>query len=327
MINVRPVASPGATSRAQPTVRGQTAPEAAAGPRLARTIVAQVEDDYEPRADDAVSEWDDDIGEGWPDGWEGGEVDAAALSDDDSPRTAYHCASPRPALTFFGDSSSSRTLSFEIDPPVSWLERLVDERTPWIEAALNERRHRLHRLALALRVLQGDALIAPDRRAAYLRLSTMSKRWLDDEMRLPDSSGWTSRNRSVLVACPWGTVPLDFFTWGLTSERADIFESLLNLVIGEGVRDSDSSIARRVLQEVPRANPMRGSIRKLVPVAKGLATPEVAYHIAMLRRSCLTWSGDALDYNPSVAAILKGRGKELARFAVAGWERGYQWIL
>jgi len=326
-MNARTLTVPRGSPRAQPTAGSTPTPEAAAGPRLARTIVAQAEDDYELRADEALSEFDEDIDEGWPEGWEGDEIDAASPYGDDPLRSANHFATPRPAVRFFGDSSSARSLNFEVEPPVPWLERLAAGRTPWIEDALNERRRRLESLALALRVLQGDALIAPDPRNAYRCLSAMSKSDLDAEMRLPKSGGWSSRNRAVLVACRWGTVPLDFFTWGLTGERAEIYETLLNLVIVQNDTDADSAIARRVLERVSGADYMQDSIRKLVPVARGLATPEVAFHIAMLRRSCLTWSGDALDCNPSVATVLKGRGKEMARFAVAGWERGYEWIL
>ena len=328
-MNAQPRAVPGATRRAQPATRGRPTPEAAAGPRLARTLAAQVsaDDEYEPTDGNALLEADEDISEGWPDGWEGDEVDAATPYGDDPPLTSDHFTRQRPAVSFFGDSSSARGLKFEVEPPNPWLDDLVAGRTPWIENALNERRRRLHDLARTLRYQQGEALTAPNPREAYLRLNSMSKRRLDDEMQLPHSGGWSSRNRAVLVACPWGTVPLDFFSWGLAGERVDVYEALLTLVIGENTQGGNSAIARRVLQEVAGDDHLEDTIRKLVPVAKGLVTPEVAFHIATLRRSCLTWSDDALESNPSVAEVLKGRGKELARFAVAGWKKGYEWTL
>ena len=254
-------------------------------------------------------------------------MDAATPYGDDPPVASGRLTRRRPAVSFFGDSSSSRSLKFEVEPPNPWLENLVADGTPWIENALDERRHRLFDLARALRDQQGEALTAPNPREAYLRLNSMSKRRLDDEMQLSESAGWSSRNRAVLVACPWGTVPLDFFSWGLAGQRAGVYEALLTLVLGQNPQGNDSAIARRVLQEVPGTDHLKDTIRKLVPVAKGLATPRVAFHIATLRRSCLTWSDNALESNPSVSDVLKGRGKELARFAVAGWKEGYEWIL
>ncbi|MDE0235885.1 MAG: hypothetical protein OXN95_01510, partial [bacterium] len=131
-MNPRTLASSSAAPRAQPDSRGQPTPESSATYRLARTLVAQAHADheYESETYDADFEFDEDFSEGWPDSWEDTESDPASPYGDVPPQGTFPFAPPQPVLTFFGDSSSARSLKFEIEPPIPWLERLAEDWSP-----------------------------------------------------------------------------------------------------------------------------------------------------------------------------------------------------
>jgi len=272
-----------------------------------RYAVAQLSAMPESTADDYDDDHEPDIGDGWPDGWEDSEPDPAHPIDDAdgavrAPRRR------RPAIEFFKRADGGLEHRVALGHPSARSGALKGE-SSWLE----EWRDRLARVLI---YSQPAAIGARTPREAYLCLTRMRQNYI--AIQADVSEEWLSRHRADLISCPWGTVPLQFFTWGIEQSKAEHFQRLLDSVLD----DPDASNSR-----LSRDAAGDESLRKLVPLARVLHDP--GFRVARLRRNSCLWHDDAVagsasdsegDQDTRLREALKDRGMELYRFAIAGWK-------
>ena len=318
----------------------------------ARVAIAQVSASPESTSPGYEDHHEPDISDGFPDGWEGDEPDPARPIDDEIDDATPANQARRPIIEFFTDARGE-------------LGYRVAARHPAVQAQLGQfgsetsfREWRHDRLAQLLIDTQPEAIAANGPHQAYNLLVPMTQTAIADRVtrsEKPGASTWISRNRDELIGCPWGTVPLDFFTWGIEEQKAKEYQQLLDIVHSDHTGASAASLARAALgNDVDPSTVER--LRKLVPLASELH--QQGFRVEALRRSCVRWhdaavkpyvpagaAGGEADRRPGTAngaqnddddanderlhRLLRGRGTELYRFAIAGWEPegGDRWFL
>ncbi|MCY3785957.1 MAG: hypothetical protein OXG47_04420 [bacterium] len=330
---------------AKPDTDALTQPNAR---RLARVLVSTIASPtaHEIQHLDSDEPLDDDPLDMVPDGWEDEEPDAPTAFDEASPTASGRTAPPTAVLEFFVRPGPLSDVAVEVNAPLPQEHHLGVAGLPLVQAEWLERRRHLEAVGVCILNRQLPAIQSTDPRHAYRSLRPMTNADLNESAGTR-GSGWASRNRTAPVACPWGLVRLEFFTWGIGPGRVAVYEALLNAVLIDGAAGGDTAIARdardqaiaaletssdsalrqSTLSEQARTQlPALDSVRKLVSVARSLGAPQTSAYIATLRRDSLFWSDDLIGANAMLASSLSDRGLQLARFAVAGWEGGKQWM-
>ena len=310
-----PVPQTGASARAG----GVKIPSAWAA-RAAIASASAVPDSDDPDYDD---DHEPDMSDGWPDGWEDQEPDPERPIDDEAGASVPVSRKRQPIISYHRTASGG--LGYRVaarHPDVQAQSNLFGA-----EAALRESRHQ--KLAEFLLVEQWDAIAARGPRDAYRSLIPLAQNVIAYTVT-PEEGGssWVSRSRDEVVECPWGTVPLDFFTWGIERSKADEYQKLLDAARLAPSDASPRSVARSALRDGATDKEV-DRLRKLVPLA--LELWHQRRRLAELRqcRSCRRWHNDGIRVTPGpegaendrrLARLLEKRGGNLYRFAIAGWE-------
>lgn len=227
-----PAAAPAAAPTAKPEASPRTRPRNIAGHR--RRALAASFLDLDPDSDDDNGdepEEEDDFG----DLWDGNPDDDAARDpddigdlddpDDDAPAIAAR----RPAIVFtFATTPRAPALRTARIVRAGWpagpRARVAAAPLGRLRALLgddaSEIVDRRRRLADALLATQPDALMAPSRLAAFDALVPLTQQQLADAafadiagLKEQSRASELSRERNLLVGCPWGIAPLHFFCW------------------------------------------------------------------------------------------------------------------
>lgn len=328
-----PVAGAGATGI--PAARPSSVPEANPQARKARMVrvtaaryaVAQLSAMPESTSVDYDDDHEPDVSDGWPDGWEDPEPDPAhpiENTDDDghAPRGR------RPVIELFIDARGG--LGHRVAPrhPASLFGPLADE--------LSELEDWQDALAQELISCQEKSIRANAPHEAYHRLDLWTQRDIANRVGRFNAD-WLSRHRADLIRCPWGTVPLQFFTWGIAQDRLKQYQRLLDLVLARDTphdRATALALAGKIAHDSGDDDERETAVerlRKLVPLARELRGQR--FRLAKLRRNCAAWHDAAIrlaagegsteqdkERVEKLNARLRARGMEFWRFAVAGWE-------
>ena len=262
-------------------------------------------DDYEREAD--VDELPN--GDGFPEGWEGDEPDADL--DRMQPRS-----SQRRVMLGYRRAEGGR-LELQLPPRSPHAE--IDGRQFQLDPHLREQR--LEALGTALLEMQYAALDASSPAEAFSLLTPMSMAALVSRANQLAGTGVklntteTSRDRDVVITTPWGKVPIQFFTWYVDEDRRPRYQQVLDIALVE--RPADPPTASALARSVGDPS---DAFRKMIAQRDTLFVHR--RRVAGLRRSPERWHDDELD------RLCTGRGQELFKFAIAGWEApdGNEWM-
>ena len=341
-------AGPGAEGRAEGRSVRVPMPAALA----ARIAIAQLAASPESTRTDYKDDHEIDVSDGFPDGWEDDEPDPAHPIDDTIDVATPISRTRRPVIEFFKDAHGE--LGYRVAPRHPAVQGQLGQFGS--ETSFREWRH--DKLAQLLIDRQPEAITAESPRQAYSLLVPMTQATIADEVTRTEKRGastWISRNRDERVTCPWGTVPLEFFTWGIEEHKAKEYQQLLDVVHSDRTDASATSLARASLGEDGDPGAVE-RLRKLVTLARELH--QQRFRVQRLRQSCIGWhdasirphvparaadgtTGRGHDNTPGslddgaavlderLSRLLRGRGNELYRFAIAGWEPegGNLWFL
>ena len=296
----------------------------------------ELEDDYEP-----------DMSDGFADGWEGDESDPSSPIDDDQEAPVSFLGRSRPVVEFFKDAQRELAWRVAARPSSTQAQSSQLGSQPQLFGS------RLERLAAFLIENQAPAIAATGPSEAYRLLRPMTQEYTAGRVTPENrSDSWVSKGRDQLILCPWGTVPLQFFAWGITHDKVRVYQSLLDLLYERFVshrpaKFNQSEYARLAVtmasqeKEDIAVHVSDGSVRKLVPIAWELVSRQ-RFRLAALRGSWESWHDDAIlpDANRDDAPelhqldnplndLFKDRGVEMYRFAIAGWQpaAGDKWFL
>ncbi len=241
-----------------------------------------------------------------PEGWEDNELDPDGDWDIDDDVAPSFDGRWRLAVTATASGDVEVGLATPASPNASANPALQN----WIDY--------LEAIGTVLAREQSAAILAPRASEAFTKLRQLPQAELQnailgvlgrgEEKTTPDGSQ-LSRARRALVACRWGTVPLEFFWWTARSKisLADRIGASQRLLEAVAANPDASDNRLKVLV---------GSgdwIRKEVPVARDLL--DRWPFVLRLRHTPESWSQDTLD---RMVPRAPGRGEMLVRLAVVG---------
>jgi hypothetical protein len=193
------------------------------------------------------------------------------------------------------------------------------------EVAAADAEEDLAAIAHAIGGYQYAAIVARDQAGAFSALRPMTQRALARRAALGESA--ISRRRRIIVECPWGLTPLEFFFWKKGSTVFDVPDiRALARVLLEEPDVSDSAASRRVAElarGIPKdATRLADALRHQVPVLRVL--------LAQLTQvNAMASSLPFVDLDELEATLgsavesthgghLAARGKTLVRLGLAG---------
>lgn len=363
----------------QPTAKELETLRAIADERREAIANLDTTDDPSPEyGDDHAYDDDDRIADGWTED----DPDGIHPSNNDAESTIS--AESKHSYIIHFTNNLDDGLRCNLSTRSSKLQKRMDVGHAGAEVLIREERHA--RLAHILMEEQREAIKAKTPREAYRALiymkqgdynSTVAPEQKRDEKN--STSTWLARTSHEMIACPWGTVPQQFFFWVPTQDywvyirdedgvyirdddgnkvrehkehvfdKRTVFQELLDVALARfhklasNKEDREarecsgdffpleegeaSDLARKALAvdkgyreaDDERQKKSRDSIRKLSKLANSIVS-ELRFRVDKLRRSCERWHDAELIADAALADAKKGRGEELLRFAIAGWE-------
>jgi len=138
---------------------------------------------------------------------------------------------------------------------------------------------RLESVAAVLLERQEAAILAPSLAQAFFALQPLTQAELGHAASTVDAP-WLSKRNGLLVHCPWGTMPLEFFWWRKPEMADAVLRAIHRLprVLQQTPGCGDSEAARLALAEIPFGDDRgyRDSVRKLVGAVRAvLANGEI----------------------------------------------------